>query len=1811
MAYSAGTAFLQIIPSFKGVERALRSQAAELGASYDKAISKALPDGMAEGGRKARDHGEKAGDDYSGAFATQLRERLKKAFKQLPALELKGDSTDAEKSIARIKKTLQEVRDQHIDLEIDDKTALAAIRKLRAELKALNGSATDVTIRTNTAAALKEVDAIAGLYNKHLGERLAKSGSLSGDRFAEEFKKQVQAAAKNLPELPIRATTREADEAIDEIRRELRALGDADIGIDVSDAEAVARLAALRAQLAKIRDESQDIRLQVNTDAALKDLDKLDTVINARQREAQAAAQSRADRDVGEFARRVKTQLDGALKSVRGIDINDTDAKAKIDRIRQSLQSLQGANIGVDIDAAATLAEIQRIRKALFDLARSTPDIQVRADVAAAYGQLTAVSQLAKKLDGKKINLNVDLDKVSSGLTDMAAKVDAPLSRFGALISLGATIGPAIVPSAAAAAAAIGFIGTAAGSALAGVGVAVLALTGIGDAVKALNDYQNDAAKSAKSLGSSENQVANAVDGVSAAQRSLSKARTDAAFEAKRSAQQVEAARRSETRAEQDAVDAQKDLADAIKEVRQEEEDRTLQLRDNALAQRQATLDVADAKKQLDILIANPRATQAEIEQARITFDERQLQYEKLSVSQKRLQDEQDQFNKTGVDGTDKVVAAQKRVADSQQAVADSQQSLANALEDQKRSQRQSADAILSATENLAQAQRTLAQAYVSTGAAGGESLANLNQAMAKLTPTGQKFAKFIFGLKDELLSLKAPAEEGFLPGLQQSIELLLPFLPKVRGFIGDVAHELGDVAVQFARSFADDGWQRFFRFIGDETVPTLQILTTSTLNVAAGVRDLFLALTAFNQPIGKGLVDMTQSFATWAAQLESSSGYRKFLAYVHDVGPDVLDFFLELGKAIVHIVVAAAPVGAVVLHILDGILQFINSIPTGLLTVILGLLTSFAAVALLVSGSLKTVKFAVDTVKGAMLIWSKTIGALITKIREWRGATDDLGGSVTKSKDNLKATSDAVTGLGDATERTDRKTQAYRRTLDDTLGDLDNFGNGGDSVAGRQKAFTGELGNTAGALEQVAGSAGAAAGKAEELGASLENTGKKTSGIRGALGDLLGAIDPVGLAIAGFGALIAFQAVKESELQAKSEELSKAIINLGTAYQETHSIASTQVQDSIKQNKQLTDLIISTGRYGVATDKLARAAAGERDAQQQVLDTLKAKREELQRQIDANPAPLSNPLNKNDPAVKQQEETVKQIQLLQAQEAELRKTFGEINSAADAQKALADATSTSNIHFANAPKRIKDYVDQLDTLLDPLTAAADKTDILRQMDDSLYGAQRNLQEALEAQAQAHRDLNDVLSDKNLLDQKGARALDINTEAGQRLTDALEAELNATRDTYLANIANGDSIAEATKKHDEEITKIRESAKSKGLDQAATEKLIEIYGQVPSNRVTTFGTLNFDATKDQLAELMAYQLALREGISLGEARDKISPQVKLGPGRGNSGNAQLAAGGPVRGPGTKTSDSVPAYVPGSPRAFRLSDGEFVQQAAAVDYYGAGFMHALNQRKVPKKLLSYFGFYAGGGEIGYAPPQSYPMTVHTDKTRIPSKDEVGRIVKQNMGPTGAGPGFLPWPSSPAAQRGDTGVWRSVVNLVRSSGIPYNFGNAYRAGDPLWHGSGRAVDFMGYNQDTLAQFFLDRLPHVLELIHLTPKSGYFVTRGKRKANFAVQGPLHRNHLHIAMAQGGSVSAALRASYGGRGDTPPGWSPAYGSTGNTRMLSQRDLAAMQGLAVQPAAPAGGTYNIQFANTTLDASRFRAMQDREAAVARTGRPR
>lgn len=101
-----------------------------------------------------------------------------------------------------------------------------------------------------------------------------------------------------------------------------------------------------------------------------------------------------------------------------------------------------------------------------------------------------------------------------------------------------------------------------------------------------------------------------------------------------------------------------------------------------------------------------------------------------------------------------------------------------------------------------------------------------------------------------------------------------------------------------------------------------------------------------------------------------------------------------------------------------------------------------------------------------------------------------------------------------------------------------------------------------------------------------------------------------------------------------------------------------------------------------------------------------------------------------------------------------------------------------------------------------------------------------------------------------------------------------------------------------------------------------------------------------------MAQIAAQQLAL-------QASNAISGWLGLAGGAAGA-SVTAATGGYIRGPGTGTSDSIPA---------RLSDGEYVVRAAMVSHYGVDFLHALNRGQLRK--------FAQGGLVSTPRMPSYP------------------------------------------------------------------------------------------------------------------------------------------------------------------------------------------------------------------------------------------
>jgi hypothetical protein len=408
---------------------------------------------------------------------------------------------------------------------------------------------------------------------------------------------------------------------------------------------------------------------------------------------------------------------------------------------------------------------------------------------------------------------------------------------------------------------------------------------------------------------------------------------------------------------------------------------------------------------------------------------------------------------------------------------------------------------------------------------------------------------------------------------------------------------------------------------------------------------------------------------------------------------------------------------------------------------------------------------------------------------------------------------------------------------------------------------------------------------------------------------------------------------------------------------------------------------------------------------------------------------------------------------------------------------------------------------------------------LLRQrLDLDVAQAEQGLNEIVRDGATARRELSDA-------ERKGIERSDQVVAAKQRLKDIQDANLQRERDLIKANEAATRANETLRDAVDRRTRASRDSALAAVDEAKKVDAARKSYGDLTKeiNKVPP-------TTKTQTHVYPIVHQPL-----LGREKQPPSPRDKRAAYTMSVYESQVprqarAAGGPIYGVGDGQSDS---------EVIRASKGEFMQPRAAVNFYGTGGMEAIRRRIVPKQVLA---GYAAGGPVGLDPIYTAGIGAimghqyakyygarqgNTLGAGLKVPPIITNFIVPSVGvPVGTGKWPLggPWPPTPMHQRGDSGIWHGIMALVKASGIPYSFGNAYREGDDKWHGSGRAVDLMGFEQDRLAQFFMSLKANVLELIHTTRNGGYYITRGVRQHSMGVQDELHRNHLHVAMDSGG---------------------------------------------------------------------------------------
>ena len=828
-----------------------------------------------------------------------------------------------------------------------------------------------------------------------MADEMEKAASESGDRsskayaghFQSNLKGALRGVQRELDALQFNTLSDSAKESFDRVKRLAKDL-DGEITADMDDKKVLAKLEFLRASMDTLTKGKHEVHIDANLRKLHADLDKAVAYIEAetaKTREFQIAAafESRqAERAMGAFERRMRETAKKASGHL-GDSMN-----REIKKIKAELEGLSGMEIGIDVTAEQAMAKLEALQQQARRLALSSPNIDVKVDAGKAEAELALLIAQVRKIDGKDINIKADVNTGAAvakvgilqslvGAKDGSDAAANSFRSFNAIILAAVTLLPALIPVLGAAGGALIALVPILAAVGGGIGAMVIGFSGIGNAVQALGKQADQAGKdtnqSAKTIRAASYSVQDAKQGLADAERSAGRAAAD-------SARQVADARRAAAQSISDAIarqkeaqqayrqsvldvkDAEQGLRDARKQAAQDQLDLQDKIKQNQLDIRQATLDLFDATVKNNSTAADGASTNYDKEAANVAMMQAQLHIKELRDTQKQLAGDQAQQAKTGIDGSQGVKSAQdtltKALQDQQKAQtelgkaaeavnrarADGARRVAEAVRNQQRAEADGARNVARAQEQLRRAQESYGQALKDTGDIGAASMRNVEAAMGKLGPAGQRFALFLFGMRDAWQKFRSSIQEAMLPGVQSAMETIISkYGPRFTNFMTRMAGVVGGLFQALADSLTGPAWAQFFAVMDKLGPKMLAEFGMATIKWLEAFASIMTAAAPFAEKMSTAMLGIATSFAAWAASDAGQQAITTFMGYAAKVGPDVISFLVAFVSAAANLAVALAPWGDVVLKALTGFFNWIANMDPKTLGLIAGTIIGLA----------------------------------------------------------------------------------------------------------------------------------------------------------------------------------------------------------------------------------------------------------------------------------------------------------------------------------------------------------------------------------------------------------------------------------------------------------------------------------------------------------------------------------------------------------------------------------------------------------------------------------------------------------------------------------------------------------------------------------------------------------------------------------------------------------------------------------------------------------------------------------------------------
>lgn len=211
-------------------------------------------------------------------------------------------------------------------------------------------------------------------------------------------------------------------------------------------------------------------------------------------------------------------------------------------------------------------------------------------------------------------------------------------------------------------------------------------------------------------------------------------------------------------------------------------------------------------------------------------------------------------------------------------------------------------------------------------------------------------------------------------------------------------ANWLDRIATNFSKWANSASGQNSIKQFMEYTKQNLPLIGKIFGNTFAAINNLMKAFGSNSTNIFEALAEMTQKFRDWSETVGKSEGFKKFIDYVQQNGPKIMDLIGNLTMLLVNFGTAMAPIASKILDVVNAIISFTSNLFEAHPNVakLVGIMTILGGILLAVVPTIAQVAIFVKDLLIPFISWANKAGIVNKVMGALKGVLGKLASPLT-----------------------------------------------------------------------------------------------------------------------------------------------------------------------------------------------------------------------------------------------------------------------------------------------------------------------------------------------------------------------------------------------------------------------------------------------------------------------------------------------------------------------------------------------------------------------------------------------------------------------------------------------------------------------------------------------------------------------------------------------------------------------------------------------------------------------------------------------